>query len=113
MVGGKYLLENQETSTKTLHDDIFNKVEQFLINTEYLVRIPDDYDIKSDNVNLREDLTDNWFVLINGRVNINDYNRMRDSLSNYNNLATLISQFSIDAQKPALTKKIKLKKWGR
>lgn len=107
VVGGNYLLENQETTTKTLHDDIYNKVEQVLINTDCLVQIPEDYPVDTDGSSVRDALSDNWFVLINGKVNINDYNRMRNLIANFNDLATYIARSSVSAVAAEVPKKQK------
>ena len=38
--GAKYVWQNQTTETKTLHDNIYNKVENSLISNDLLFRIP-------------------------------------------------------------------------
>ena len=90
-----------------MHDDIYNKVEKVLIDTECLARIPENYDCDSDDLSLRETLSDNWYVLITGKVNINDYNRMRDLFTNFDDLVTFIAKCKVSSLPAGTSKKEK------
>ncbi|MBA7552742.1 hypothetical protein ES705_45316 [subsurface metagenome] len=45
--GAKYVWQNQTTETKTLHDNIYNKVENALILNDLLITIPGNIQMKN------------------------------------------------------------------
>lgn len=89
---GNFVWQNQESETKTLHDSIYNKVEDTLVKNKILRKFPDDYketEIIVDD--FRKEIKDNMFVLLNGKININDFTVMRVLLENFNNLGKFFS----------------------
>ena len=99
--GAKFILQNQETETKSLHDFIYNKVESTLINDDLLTLIPEK--VKSDDLTdakFRESLSNTSFILAKGKVNINDYNHLRMFLEKFNDISEFIARCSVNSSQP-------------
>ena len=94
--GANYVLHNQTTETKTLHDNIYNKVEDALIRDKSLIALPGNIDI--NNI-LKGEVTtilnDTSFILAKGKVVINDFVRMRSMFDNFNEIVSFIAQSSV------------------
>jgi hypothetical protein len=94
--GANYVLQNQTTETKTLHDNIYNRVENALIKNNSLIRLPGNIDtdniLKGEAVSI---LNDTSFVLAKGKVVINDFVRMRLMFDNFNEIASFIAKSSV------------------
>jgi hypothetical protein len=110
--GTSFLWENKNTETKSLHDNIYNKVEKALIDNKLLIIIRD-Y-IKEEDINkekFRDMLAENLFILTSGKININDFAQMRMILEKYNDIGKFIANCSIKGtpqyQKSDQFKKIK------
>jgi len=85
--GVKFLWQKQENETKTLHDHIYNKVEEVLKEGELLIRIPghiEDRDIEDGG--FRSMLCETSFILVTGQVYINDYGRMEKLFEKFKEL---------------------------
>jgi hypothetical protein len=112
--GAKYIWQNQATETKTLHDNIYNKVEDALISDELLIEIPGTIQQESiANSEFMSLIDDTSFILAKGKVNINDFTQMRSMLENFNPLAKFIAQCSLQSLPsdiPKSTKNQMLKK---
>jgi hypothetical protein len=96
LAGGiKFLMEKQDTETKTLHDHIYNKAEEALLNQETVIRIPGDISASAvaDGTYL-DSINDTSFVLASGRVAINDFANMRTYLDYFNKMAAFIAYCS-------------------
>ncbi len=103
---GNFIWQNQESETKTLHDNIYNKVEDTLITNDILIRVPDNY--KEANVEIdkfRKELKDNMFVLLNGKININDFTQVRIIIENFNDLGRFFAQCGAMKLPDSTTKK--------
>lgn len=78
---GEILRSSQKSETKTLHDYMYNQVEETLKNKDKLVKIGfngENKKIKNlwDNGNLQEELGTEKYVLVKGRVMIEDYEKL-------------------------------------
>jgi len=91
-IGGEILFENKETETKTLHDNMYNIVEEVLKDQEliYIIEKDDDKIKKAwKEGTFSKEISDNSFVLIKGRVMIDDYKNFANIATNFNELETL------------------------
>jgi hypothetical protein len=103
-----YIWQNQEINTQYLHDNIYTKVEDALIKNNLLTRIPEDFLQESKEIDqLRNTLIETSFILICGKIIINDFNRMGMILENYNEIGEFISNCSISSLSHEVPKKIK------
>lgn len=90
---GRYVVESQQTATRTLHDHIYNYVESRLEERDELL-------ILNDALNQNDWLDDNErmaisptaFALVRGSVVINDYERMKDFVVNFNKIAGAVGR---------------------
>ncbi|NOQ22245.1 MAG: hypothetical protein GQ565_06310 [Candidatus Aegiribacteria sp.] len=93
--GVKFLLERRETETKTLHDHVYNKVEEALLSQGTVIRIPGDISAPAVADGTYVDSIDETsFVLASGRVAINDFANMRTYLDSFNKMAAFIAYCS-------------------
>ncbi len=95
-IDSKFLWEDQQSETRSLHDYIYNKVESALLEHELLLRIPGDvtdHHVATDSV--PSIIASTSFILARGRVGINDYPRMRAMLSNFNDLGKFFTRASL------------------
>lgn len=95
-ISGGILWENKETETKTLHDHMFNIVEEVLRKEDSIYVINgNDKKIKKawKDGALSQKIPDNAFVLIKGRVMIDDYSRFEQIARNFNELSTTFGGF--------------------
>ena len=91
--GGEFLWTNEETETRTLHDSIYNLVEEALVKAGVLFSIPGD--ISLDDVRagrLQERLGDTDFVLLDGHAVVNDFTAMAQYLSRFNEVARFVAR---------------------
>ncbi|PRX16934.1 hypothetical protein BX659_1595 [Orenia metallireducens] len=96
-IGGvNFLWENKNTETKSLHDNIYNKVENALIENELLIKISEyikEEDLEKDT--FRDLLLDNSFILATGKININDFTQMRMVLEKFNDIGDFIAKCTV------------------
>ncbi len=97
-----YLLQNQETETRALHDNIYNIVEDTLKRDDALILIPGDTEDRDTCISSRKQLelvaTETSFVLATGLVNINDYNYLLRFLRGYEKLEKAIGAAATPSQ---------------
>ncbi|AKB35540.1 hypothetical protein MSSAC_0950 [Methanosarcina siciliae C2J] len=87
----------QLSETKSLHDYIYNKVEKLLLSESQLLRIPnEEFCVYSEK--LRNSLSDTSFILIRGKIAINDFSQLRKLVSNFAELSKFIARCSIAAK---------------
>lgn len=84
----------QLSETKYLHDYIYNKVEKLLLNESQLLRIPNE-EICVCSEDLRNSLTDNSFILIKGKIAINDFSQLRKLVDNFEELSKFVARCDI------------------
>lgn len=96
--GAKYVWQNQATETKTLHDNIYNKVENALTSNDLLITIPGNIQMESIIDSGFESMVSNTsFILAKGKVIINDFIRMRLMLEKFNDLGKFIAQCGVSS----------------
>ena len=83
---GKFLINNNETETRTLHDYMYNIIEEKLLAENYLIEIPDENQVNKRVNNWPKELKDNSFVLIKGKIKIEDYSILSGILENMNKI---------------------------
>ena len=88
------LSSNQNDETKILHDYMYNYIELELKNNKKLLNIHNT--TKQDN-KLPKNLNENSFVLLEGKIKINDYNQILSILENMNDLNVALQVLSINA----------------
>lgn len=94
--GASYLWQNENKETKSLHDYIYNKVEEILVSNELLTKIPEDITSEDVSSGLAKDMiSPTSFILIKGKVNINDYKKMKNIIEKFNELGKFIGRCSI------------------
>lgn len=71
---GELVFSNSESETKTLHDHMYNHIETKLIHEKNIINIPD------NTKKLPKDLKDNSFVLLKGKIKIEDYRLLSDNI---------------------------------
>ncbi len=106
--GSAYVWQEEELNTQYLHDNIYTKVEDALISNNVLTRIPEDFLKESIEINeVRNKLSETSFILIRGKIFINDFNRMRMILENYNEIGDFLANCSTSSLPPDTPKKLK------
>lgn len=89
---GKFIWENEERETKTLHDYIYNYIESKLCNNNSIVFV-DSSTVTKDWLNSqlgKFNIDPNSFILIRGRINLDDYDYLKRILNNFNKLSEFI-----------------------
>lgn len=97
-IKGEIIWENRETETKTLHDHMYNMVEDELKerNSVYFID-KNEIDIKKSW--LKGDLgkiSDTSFLLIKGRVMIDDYENFQKVVRDFNKIQEALSSFHVE-----------------
>lgn len=88
----KFLWQNQESETKSLHDYIYNKVENTLLKNNLLYLLQQNSTSQnSDDIKFRENIYDTSFILARGKITINDFTKIRAIVEKYNDLANFIA----------------------
>jgi hypothetical protein len=91
------LWTNEQTETRTLHDHIYNLVEDALTESEMLFRIPGT--VTTDEIEslaLHERLEETTFVLVSGHVIINEFAKMREFMDRFNEIGRFLAYCSVD-----------------
>lgn len=92
VVDAKYISQNQDTTTKSFHDFIYNKVENALTEGNLLTHIPENgTDSDAANESVRDSLSNTAFVLAKGKVVINDFNNMNIFLGKFNTVIDFLA----------------------
>jgi len=105
--GAKYVWQNQATETRTLHDNIYNKVENALTSNDLLITIPGNIKMESIDSNFESMVSNTSFILAKGKVIINDFTRMRLMLEKFNDLGKFIAQCSVSSLPSNTSKHLK------
>lgn len=88
------IMHRNVTETKSLHDYIYNKVELSLIERQLLQKIPDEKAIEYSE-NLRNELGHSSYILVRGKVNINDFGQIKEYMTNFKSIAEFLGQCSV------------------
>lgn len=99
--GTEFLWRSQEKETKSLHDNIYNRVEEVLIENELLVNISEVFEDDHKNENYRDKLDNNSFILTKGKVYINDFTKMSRILNSFNDIGEFIAKCSTQNLPPS------------
>ncbi len=103
--GAQFLWQKQQTETRTLHDNIYIRVEQLLLEGGLLVSIPRDIDQDQLELGLQNELIpETAFILATGKVAINDFGTMRAMFEKFNELGKFIALASAESLPEALPK---------
>lgn len=108
--GLKMLWQQQNSETRTLHDNIYTLVEQTLIENELLTTMPGDVTQEDiAKVFLGDRLGSTSFILATGIVVINDYNSLRAFLDDWNSFTKFVTWSAAESQTAGLPLKEKRK----
>lgn len=116
--GGRVIWETRDTETKTLHDHLYNHVEDRLMAEGSVVEVNDEK-FSADDVAkgaVHESLAPTSFVLVKGRVVLQNYDYLADVLQRFNELAAFVAQAGAEkeiAQLPKTQRKRALKERQR
>lgn len=85
---GEIFFKNKETETRSLHDHIYNHVEKRLKDEKSIIIIESDSEIKKkwENGHLNDKIPDTSFILVKGRVMLDDYDRFTKLAGNINDI---------------------------
>lgn len=92
---GTYVASSQVTETRTLHDHIYNYVEEKLLDAGGLFVLGEELtadDWLRDEV--RSDISPTAFVLVKGKVLVNDFQYMKSYLGQFNDIAAALARLS-------------------
>ena len=95
--GSEYQTQQQLLETKSPHDYIYNKVESKLLKEKIILRISNE-EYCDFSLNLRQSIGNSSFILIKGKVNINDFSRLSYFLNNYEALTRCIVRSEINTK---------------
>ncbi len=92
----EFLWANEQTETRTLHDHIYNLVEDALTESKMLFQIPGTVSVDEIEAHaLQERLDETAFVLVSGHVIINEFERMREFMDRFNEIGRFLALCSI------------------
>lgn len=103
---GKFIWENEERETKTLHDYMYNHVESKMRDSN-LVNIIDSSIVSPDwptSGKRNSHINQGSFLLICGKITLDDYDHLKEILENFNELAKFIALSSASQSIKQLTK---------
>ncbi len=103
---GKFIWENEERETKTLHDYMYQHVESKMRDSNMVIAI-DDSTLSPEvfrSGGLHSLLSENSFLLIRGKIELDDYEYLKGILENFNELWKFIVQCSMSQQTVQQTK---------
>lgn len=93
---GQYLWTSEVSETRTLHDHIYNYVEDRLYEEKRIINLQRELTPQmwlSDEA--RTDIGKTAFVLVEGAAIVNDYAYMKDFLTNFNKVAAAIGRLPV------------------
>lgn len=104
--GGRVIWETRDTETKTLHDHLYNHVEDRLMAEGSIVEVNDETFAVDDVAKgvVHQLLAPTSFVLVRGRVVLQNYNYLADLVQRLNDLAAFIVQASAEKEIAELPK---------
>lgn len=82
---GELLFSNSESETKTLHDHMYNHIEEKLISENNIINIP------GNTKKLPKDLKNNSFILLKGKIKIEDYALLSNKINVFNDLVNALN----------------------
>lgn len=98
-IKSEIIWENKESETKTLHDHMYNLIEEVLREDKSIYYIDSDNDyIKKSWINgeLGDKISDTAFLLIKGRVMLDDYVKFKKLVKNFNKLQETFNSLNVD-----------------
>jgi hypothetical protein len=98
--GSEFQTNNQLLETKSLHDYIYNKVENILLNEDKLLRVSNADSYSSHTI---RSIGNAAFILAKGKVVINDYNQLKKLLDNWEGLSKFIAKCHVSSKKENMT----------
>lgn len=109
VIKGGVVWENKETETKTLHDHMYNLIEEVLKDQDSIHYIDGtDELLKSSWIDgeLENKISDTSFLLIKGRVMIDDYQNFQKLFRNFNKIQEAIGSFQLEIPKDPIEKEL-------
>jgi len=103
---GKFIWENEERETKTLHDYMYHHVESKIRDNNMVVTI-DDSTLSPEALRsggLNSLLNEDSFLLIYGKIRLDDYDYLKGILEHFNELVRFITRCSMSQPTAQLTK---------
>lgn len=99
-IEGGILWENKQSETRSLHDHMYNLLESILYehNEIYIINEIEDIENIWEEGNLNNLISDTSFVLVKGRVMLDDYRRMEDLISNFNDIGEALYDLEPDKE---------------
>ncbi|PAV12880.1 hypothetical protein ASJ81_19525 [Methanosarcina spelaei] len=94
-------LHQQLSETKSMHDYIYNKAEKLLLDKKQLLRVPNKETSYSEK--MRDSIGRNSFVLVRGKILINDFSQLKKLIDNWEKLSKYFAKCSIHADRDKLT----------
>lgn len=104
---GQYVRENHSSETRTLHDFVYNQVEERLIKLKRMRILPDDFNDGCNTGDVRSSLSSVEYVLIKGTIEFGDYDYLIDLLGNVNKVVASIARLPFYGQAAAAPAKDK------
>lgn len=92
----------QLSETKSMHDYVYNKVEKLLLNKKQLLRVPSK-ETPVYSLKLRDSIARNSFILVKGKVFINDFSQLKKLIEKWDDLSKYIAKCNVNANKQKLT----------
>lgn len=93
---GKFIWENEERETKTLHDYMYNHVESKMCASNMVIII-DNSTLSPDELRsgkLHSRVNESSFLLIRGKIKLDDYDYLKGILENFNELSKFVARCS-------------------
>jgi hypothetical protein len=93
---GKFIWENEERETKTLHDYMYNYVESKMLDSKSIITI-NSASVSLDGPTrgkLNSQINQDSFLLISGKITLDDYDYLKGILENFNELSKFIARCS-------------------
>lgn len=95
----EFLWANEKTETRTLHDHIFNLVEDALTQSDMLVKVPGELSSEEiDSLALHDRLGETDFVLVSGHVVINEFAKMREFMNRFNEIGRFLAHCELSGE---------------
>jgi hypothetical protein len=84
---GEYVWLNKESETKTLHDHMYNYIEKKLKDNNSIIIIDEDLKEDWENGIISESIPDTAFILVKGKIMLDDYKRFEVIARNFNKIS--------------------------
>lgn len=109
--GSRFLWQRGASETRTLHDYLFNRVEEGLLANRFLKLIPENLgpdEVRSESGESKLAPTD--FLLARGFVTLNDFGRMKAIVERFNDLGKFIAYCSVSSEPSENRKELQRKR---